>query len=115
MKKIIIILLTILTSVGFSQTKSDIINFDKLNSKLIDSLIFEEAMKQRALYNKSRMKKDKICGMAAKYQSDYMSFYNCFSHKNDKKFKDVLLKSKDRKSTRLNSSHMSESRMPSSA
>ena len=36
-------------------------------------------------------------------------------HESVDAFKDTMVSNKDRKSTRLNSSHVSESRMPSSA
>ena len=77
---------------GFTQTESDIIDFDNINLNLIDSLIFEEACKQRDIYKSVPLRKDKLCGLAAKYQSDYMSFYNTAGHTNDKKFQGVLLK-----------------------
>lgn len=93
MKKIIISLLFTFYSITIlSQNKNDILDFNNINYNLLDSLVFEEAMKLRESYKLDRMKKDAVCDLAAKYQSEYMSYYNTITHKNDKSFKGVLLK-----------------------
>lgn len=92
MKNIITTILLLLTINLFSQTRKDVFDINKPNLKLLDSLLFEEAMKQRKLNNRKVIERDYICGLSAKYQSEYMSHYNVFEHENDKEFKGVLLK-----------------------
>lgn len=93
MKKIILYLIVVLNvTTILSQTKNDILNLNNPNLELLDSLLFKEAMIQRKLNNKRVIEKDYICGLAAKYQSEYMSYYNSFSHENTNEFKGVLLK-----------------------
>jgi len=92
MKKILISIILLFSTLLLSQTKDDVIDFKKINLKLLDSLIFEEAMKERLKEGVSRMKHDEICGEAALYQSEYMSHYNVIGHINDKEFRNVLLK-----------------------
>lgn len=92
MKKIITYLIILsYTIVGFSQTKNDIIDFKNINLTLLDSLIFEEAMKEREKINVSRVIHDDICANAAKYQSEYCSYYDTISHFNNRKYKGVFL------------------------
>ena len=91
-RKMYAILFVILQIFGFSQSEVDLIDFNNFNLDLLDSLVFEEACKQREIYKSVPLIKDKLCWAAAKYQCDYMSFYNTAGHKNDKKFQGVLLK-----------------------
>jgi len=93
MKKILIFMTVLFYSnVGISQTKNDVIDFKKINLKLLDSLIFEEAMKERKKLNISRMVHDDICSKTAKYQAEYCSNYNEYSHINNKPYLGYLLK-----------------------
>lgn len=93
MKKIILSLIFVINITTIqSQTKNDVLNLNNPNLELLDSLLFKEAMIQRKLHNKRVIEKDYICGLAAKYQSEYMSYYNSFSHENTNEFKGVLLK-----------------------
>lgn len=92
MKKIILILFVTFSTLLLSQTKDDVIDFKNINLKLLDSLIFEEAMKERKKEKLNRMFHDEICGEAALYQSEYMSHYNVISHTNDKEFRNVSLR-----------------------
>jgi len=97
--KIIIIYLIVLTYsvIGLSQTKNDVVNFKKINTKLLDSLVFEEVMKERSKLNIDRIVHDNICGKAAKYQSEYSSYYDTISHVNNKRYKgNILVNPKDR-------------------
>jgi hypothetical protein len=98
MKKIITYLIILsYTIVGFSQTKNDIIDFKNINLSLLDSLIFEEAMKERQKINISRVIHNDICAKAAKYQSEYSSYYDTISHLNNKKYKgNILVKPSNR-------------------
>lgn len=89
--KIITIVFLIFSTICFSQKKEDIINFKNINLKLLDSLVFENAMKERAKENLPRMLHDEICAKAALYQSEYMSHYNIISHTNYKSFRGVTL------------------------
>jgi len=91
MNKILISITLLFSTLLLSQTKDDVIDFKKINLKLLDSLVFEEAMKERKKANVSRMKHDEVCGESAKYQSEYMSHYSVFSHENHKIFRNVLL------------------------
>lgn len=92
MKKIIFYLLfTTNFLLFFSQTRNDVVNINNPNLKLLDSLLFEEAMKQRKLNNAKPIKKDIICELSAEYQSEYMAEYNVFDHFNTQKFKGVFL------------------------
>lgn len=87
MKRIIVLLFVIMSSlVGVSQTKTDVIDFKKFNSDLLNSLILEECNKIRAQNNLKPFIEDIICGSSAKYQSGYMSTYNILTHDNTKTF-----------------------------
>ncbi len=79
------------SNVGISQTKNDVLDLKSINYKLLDSLVFDEAMKQRDKIGTPPVKKDVICYTAAKYQSEYMSNFKVFDHKNMEKYKGVLL------------------------
>jgi hypothetical protein len=93
MKKIITYLIILsYTIVGFSQTKNDVVNFKQINLKLLDSLIFDEAMKERKKMNLKPLIHDDICAKTAKYQSDYCSNYNEINHENNKNYLGVFLK-----------------------
>lgn len=87
-----IILLLLITINVFSQTKNDFLDLKNINYRLLDSLVFDEAMRQRNLIGNPPVKKDNTCYIAAKYQSEYMSHFNEFSHENTKKYNGVLLK-----------------------
>ena len=52
-------------------------------------------MKERDKIGIPPIKKDLICYTAAKYQSEYMSNFKVFDHKNMEKFKGVLLEHSD--------------------
>ena len=92
MKKIIIgISILVYSNVGSSQTKNDVLDLKNINYKLLDSLVFDEAMKERGKIGRPPIKKDLICYTAAKYQSEYMSNFKVFDHKNMEKFKGILL------------------------
>ena len=91
-KKIILFITLIFCFVLRSQTRQDKLNLDNINYELLDSLIYEECLKQRKLNGLESFDRDYTCGLAATYQSNYMSFYNTFDHKNDNNFKGALLK-----------------------
>ena len=92
MKKIIIVVsILVYSNVGSSQTKNDLIDFKKINLKFLDSLIFEEAMKERKKVNLSRMVHDDNCSKTAKYQAEYCSNYNELTHVNNKPYLGFLL------------------------
>ena len=93
MKKIIIgISILVYSNVGVSQKRNDLIDFKKINLKFLDSLIFEEAMKERKKVNLSRMVHDDNCSKTAKYQAEYCSNYNELTHVNNKPYLGSLLK-----------------------
>ena len=93
MKKIIIVVsILVYSNVGVSQKRNDLIDFKKINLKFLDSLIFEEAMKERKKVNLSRMVHDDNCSKTAKYQAEYCSNYNELTHVNNKPYLGHLLK-----------------------
>ena len=60
--------------------------------------------------------KKKVLGVIAVVAVAAIAGYNVYTSQNDVKLSDLVLSNvEDRKSTRLNSSHNRESRMPSSA
>ena len=92
MKKIIIgVSILVYSNVGVSQKRNDLIDFKKINLKFLDSLIFEEAMKERKKVNLSRMVHDDNCSKTAKYQAEYCSNYNELTHVNNKPYLGFLL------------------------
>jgi uncharacterized protein YkwD len=92
MKKIITILLFFISSILFSQKKTDTINYHKINYKLLNSLLFEEINKVRGIHNLQKFKRDVTCGLAIDYQVNYLSQDgNEFSHNNVNKYRGVFL------------------------
>ena len=62
MKKIIIVIsILVYSNVGISQTKNDVLDLKNINYKLLDSLVFDEAMKERGKIGIPPIKKDLIC------------------------------------------------------
>ena len=53
-RKMYAILFVILQIFGFSQSEVDLIDFNNFNLDLLDSLVFEEACKQREIYKIGR-------------------------------------------------------------
>lgn len=92
MKKIILFISFIICFELRSQTRQDKLNLDNINYGLLDSLIYEESLKQRKLNGLESFDRDYTCGLAANYQSNYMSYYNTFDHRNNYNFKGTLLK-----------------------
>ena len=91
MKKIITILLFFISSILFSQKKTDSIIYDKFNYDLFNELLLEEVNTQRHILNIKPYNKCNISKKASDYQVQYMKYYSTPCHYNDKKFRGVIL------------------------
>ena len=72
MNRIIIILFFLISSIGFSQSPSDNINFKKFNTKYLEELIEEKINQQRLSKSLSNFKQDNVLKLAAADQSDHI-------------------------------------------
>jgi hypothetical protein len=92
MKTCLIILLNFVTIILFGQTRNDTVDFKNINHSLLNELIFEKCNNERVNASLIPFLKHEVCFSAAKYQSDYMSFYNVLCHINDFSFQNMKLK-----------------------
>jgi hypothetical protein len=91
MKHIIIILLVLVSVIGFSQSKNDAIDFKNVNHELLNKLIFDKCNEERKKVGAKPYVKDNLCKESSQYQCDYMANYQITTHFNDKVFRDVKL------------------------
>ena len=95
MKTYITILLFLILSNLFCQTRFDTVDFRNINHPLLDKLILEKCNNERINASLTPFQEHDVCFSAAKYQSQYMSFYNVVCHNNDFSFQNIKLKSFD--------------------
>ncbi len=90
--KLLLSLLVILTTVGFSQKPSDTIDYSKINIKLLTELITKKCDVKRVELGNLPLVYNKIAYESAKYQSDCLSEKNIgISHENKIQHNNVLL------------------------
>jgi len=92
MKTYTSITLIFLSIVLFGQTRNDTVDFKNINHLLLSELILEKCNNERAKDSLIPFQKHEVCFSAAKYQSEYMSFYNVVCHVNDFSFQNMKLK-----------------------
>jgi hypothetical protein len=91
MKKIIYILTFLITSISFSQKRTDPVVYENFNYELFNQLLLEEVNIIRKNINVKPYGKCDISKKASDYQVNYMSYYSTPCHYNDKKFRGILL------------------------
>lgn len=72
MNRIIAILFLLISSIGFSQTPSDNINFKKFNTSYLEELIEQKINKHRLSKSLENLKQDQILKLAAADQSEHI-------------------------------------------
>jgi uncharacterized protein YkwD len=89
--KLINLFLLLITIIGYSQTKNDVVDFKNLNIELLNKTIFDECNKVRQENGLKPLVSDKICSYSANYQSEYMAYFSILTHRNTNVFKSQLL------------------------
>ena len=97
MKTYITILLSLILSNLFSQTRFDTVDFNNVNFKLLNELLLEKTNDERKKNSAKLYLEHEVCSLSAQYQCEYMAFYNRVCHVNDFEFKsEKLVQIRDR-------------------
>ena len=97
MKTYITILLTLIFSNSFCQTRFDTVDFNNVNFRLLNELLLEKTNDERKKVSVPPYSEHEVCSLSAQYQCEYMTFYNRVCHENDFEYKsEKLIKIRDR-------------------
>jgi uncharacterized protein YkwD len=91
MKNLITTAFVLLSLFCFGQTKTDTVDLKNVNHSFLSELILEKCNEERAKVGAVPFIPNKVCQMAAQYQSDYMSHFLTPTHYNNNTFQGVKL------------------------